>query len=85
MAQHEHSGLRLLPYHPKLNPIEQIWAQVRNHVGTHKKVEDGYLEREPLVDEFQELIIEANTGESDEDFSSEDNDDEDGDVGCFSL
>jgi transposase len=35
MAQHGYSGLRLLLYHPKLNPIEKIWAQVTNHVETH--------------------------------------------------
>jgi hypothetical protein len=66
----------------KFATIGEEWEAVCNHV---QKVEDGYLEREPLVDEVQELISEANTGESDEDFSSEDNDDEDDDVGCFSL
>jgi arsenate reductase-like glutaredoxin family protein len=35
MAHHGHSVLRLPPYHPELNPIEKIWAQVKNYVATH--------------------------------------------------
>ena len=27
--------LRLPPYHPELNPIELIWAMVKNWVGRH--------------------------------------------------
>lgn len=30
-----HSVLRLPPYHPDLNPIELIWADVKNHVASH--------------------------------------------------
>ncbi|XP_063924723.1 uncharacterized protein LOC135138677 [Zophobas morio] len=32
MAQHGHQVLRLPPYHPELNPIEKIWANVKNWV-----------------------------------------------------
>lgn len=32
MASHQHSVLRLPPYHPELNPIEKIWAIVKNWV-----------------------------------------------------
>jgi hypothetical protein len=35
MAHHGHSVLRLPSYHPELNPIEKIWAQVKNYVATH--------------------------------------------------
>lgn len=31
---HKHNVLRLPPYHPELNPIEKIWAIVKNWVGT---------------------------------------------------
>lgn len=30
LNQHGHSILRLPPYHPELNPIEMVWAQVKN-------------------------------------------------------
>ncbi|XP_054260045.1 uncharacterized protein LOC128984729 [Macrosteles quadrilineatus] len=30
-----HSVLRLPPYHPDLNPIEMIWADVKNYVASH--------------------------------------------------
>lgn len=30
-----HTVLRLPPYHPDLNPIEMIWADVKNYVATH--------------------------------------------------
>ncbi|XP_072377997.1 uncharacterized protein [Diabrotica undecimpunctata] len=32
LAQHGHSVLRLPPYHPELNPIEKIWAILKNEV-----------------------------------------------------
>lgn len=32
LAEHSHSVLRLPPYHPELNPIELIWATVKNWV-----------------------------------------------------
>lgn len=34
LAKHGHAVLRLPPYHPDLNPIEKIWALVKNHVAT---------------------------------------------------
>lgn len=32
LHQHGHTALRLPPYHPELNPIEKIWANVKNWV-----------------------------------------------------
>lgn len=32
LHEHGHSTLRLPPYHPELNPIEKIWATVKNWV-----------------------------------------------------
>lgn len=32
LEEHGHVALRLPPYHPDLNPIEMIWAQVKNNV-----------------------------------------------------
>lgn len=34
-AEAGHSVLRLPPYHPDLNPIELIWAEVKDYVATH--------------------------------------------------
>ena len=34
MAKYGHSVLRLPPYHPELNPIEKIWALVKNWVAS---------------------------------------------------
>ena len=33
-AKYGHSVLRLPPYHPELNPIEKIWALVKNWVAS---------------------------------------------------
>lgn len=35
LEEHGHKVLRLPPYHPELNPIEKIWATVKNWVGQH--------------------------------------------------
>lgn len=35
MNEHGHSVLRLPPYHPELNPIEKVWAQVKQWVAAH--------------------------------------------------
>jgi hypothetical protein len=35
LGQHGHTALRLPPYHPELNPIEKIWAQVKQWVASH--------------------------------------------------
>ncbi|XP_063533653.1 uncharacterized protein LOC134743952 [Cydia strobilella] len=32
LAEHGHSVLRLPPYHPDFNPIENIWAQLKQYV-----------------------------------------------------
>lgn len=35
MEAHGHTVLRLPPYHPDLNPIENIWSQVKGHVSKY--------------------------------------------------
>lgn len=35
LEEHGHTVLRLPPYHPEFNPIEKIWALVKNWVATH--------------------------------------------------
>jgi hypothetical protein len=35
LSEHGHSVLRLPPYHPELNPIELMWALVKNYVAAH--------------------------------------------------
>ena len=34
LEEHGHVVLRLPPYHPELNPIEKIWAQVKGKVAS---------------------------------------------------
>jgi transposase len=34
LEKNGHRVLRLPPYHPELNPIEKIWAQVKNWVAS---------------------------------------------------
>ncbi|GBP12635.1 hypothetical protein EVAR_10289_1 [Eumeta japonica] len=34
MFAHGHVVLRLPPYHPDFNPIENIWAQIKGHVSS---------------------------------------------------
>ncbi|PSN39009.1 hypothetical protein C0J52_14033, partial [Blattella germanica] len=36
LAEHNHSVLRLSPYHPELNLIKLIWATVKNWVSEKK-------------------------------------------------
>lgn len=43
VESHGHSILRLPPYHPDLNPIELMWATVKQYVAAHNvtfKMED---------------------------------------------
>ena len=35
MSEHGHSVLRLPPYHPDLNPIENIWADMKQEFGAN--------------------------------------------------
>lgn len=35
LRKHGHAVLRLPPYHPELNPIEKIWAQVKGKVASN--------------------------------------------------
>lgn len=34
LAEHNHSVVRLPPYHPDLNPIEMAWAAIKGYVGS---------------------------------------------------
>jgi len=36
LADHGHTVLRLPPYHPDLNPIEQIWGVVKTRIAAKK-------------------------------------------------
>lgn len=36
LAEHCHTVLRLPPYHPELNPIELIWATLKNWIAKKK-------------------------------------------------
>lgn len=43
LSEHGHSVLRLPPYHPDLNPIEMMWATIKNYVAKHNvsfKIDD---------------------------------------------
>ena len=55
LAKHGHSVLRLPPYHPELNPIEKIWALLKNHVAacnTTFKLDDV---KKLAVDKFHDI------------------------------
>ncbi|CAK1600945.1 unnamed protein product [Parnassius mnemosyne] len=40
LQEHGHSVLRLPPYHPDFNPIENIWAMVKGYVAKKKRVNE---------------------------------------------
>lgn len=57
LAEHGHTVLRLPPYHPELNPIEKIWALVKNHVAacnTTFKLDDVW---KLAVDKFKNIGV----------------------------
>ena len=58
LEKHGHSVLRLPPYHPELNPIEKIWATVKNWVAsrntTFKLADVEALTRQ----KFSEITVE---------------------------
>lgn len=59
MAKHGHRVLRLPPYHPELNPIEKIWAQVKNYVASKNlsfKLEDV---KTLAIEKFEAIDTEA--------------------------
>lgn len=51
MAQYGHSVLRLPPYHPDLNPIELVWASLKQYVA-QRNVQFNFKTVERLCDEF---------------------------------
>ena len=57
LREHGHVALRLPPYHPDLNPIENIWAQVKNNIA--RKNVDFKLEtvRELAESEFKTVTV----------------------------
>lgn len=58
LAEHGHVVLRLPPYHPELNPIEKIWALVKNRVAARNttfKMDDV---RRLTEEEFNKVTIE---------------------------
>jgi hypothetical protein len=50
LAEHGHTVIRLPPYHPDLNPIEQIWGIVKNRVAA-KNVTFKLLDVQQLAEE----------------------------------
>lgn len=57
LARHGHVVLRLPPYHPELNPIEKIWALVKNYVAAHNttfKLDDV---RKLAEDKFSSVTV----------------------------
>ncbi|GLV38151.1 hypothetical protein CBL_10118 [Carabus blaptoides fortunei] len=72
--------LRLPPYYPDLNPIEMMWASLKQDVEEIKaewsnrcrhvcKIEDEYAAKEPTIDEEMDRII-INLGEDSSDTES---------------
>lgn len=59
MEEHGHKVLRLPPYHPDFNPIENIWSQVKGHVSQHN-VKMNFTEVTKLLNEkFSSIDVEA--------------------------
>lgn len=57
MEQHGHSVLRLPPYHPELNPIEKIWALVKNSVASRNVTFRLADVRQLTINKFEEVGI----------------------------
>jgi transposase len=58
LSEHAHSVLRLPPYHPDLNPIELIWALVKNYVATHNVTFNVTGVCKIAVDKFNNVEVE---------------------------
>lgn len=55
LKKHGHTGLRLPPYHPDLNPIELVWGYVKGKVGREclsNKLEDKKVFLQKCFDEY---------------------------------
>ncbi|KAJ8909981.1 hypothetical protein NQ315_013573, partial [Exocentrus adspersus] len=87
LQQHGHTILRLPPYHPEVNPIEKIWAMVKNRVAARNvtfKLND--VEASAREEFNHSLVFTVNTGSSDEeDFESTSSDSDDGLTGIEPL
>lgn len=55
VATNEHVVLRLPPYHPDLNPIELIWAEVKNYVAS-RNIQCSFESIKSLAEEKFNLI-----------------------------
>ncbi|KAF2891728.1 hypothetical protein ILUMI_14445 [Ignelater luminosus] len=58
LAKHGHTVLRLLPYHPVLNPIEKIWALIKNRVAARNTTFRLNDVRSLVVEEFNAVTVE---------------------------
>lgn len=56
-----HEVLRLPPYHCQLNPIELIWAQVKDDV---QKKNSNSSQKLPVIKELTEKVIDKVTAEN---------------------
>lgn len=59
LQQHGHTVLRLPPYHPELNPIELIWAEVKNWVATNNTTFTIEDVKQLTVQKFGEITRES--------------------------
>ena len=52
LEEHGHTSLRLPPYHPQLNPIELIWAEIKKTialVNTTFKIKDVKMHKKDAI------------------------------------
>ncbi|XP_072389346.1 uncharacterized protein [Diabrotica undecimpunctata] len=57
LEENRHSVLRLPPYHHELNPIELVWASIKNYVA-QRNVSFNFKDVEILCDQFFETFSE---------------------------
>jgi transposase len=55
LAEHGHFALRLPPYYPDLNPIELIWASIKEYV-TKKNVSFRLDDAMKLAEEKSNIV-----------------------------
>ncbi|KAF2893672.1 hypothetical protein ILUMI_12502 [Ignelater luminosus] len=58
LAKHGHTVLRLPPYHPVINPIEKIWALIKNRVAARNTTFKLNDVRSLVVEEFNAVTVE---------------------------
>ncbi|XP_072389589.1 uncharacterized protein [Diabrotica undecimpunctata] len=57
LEENGHSVLRLPPYHPEFNPIELVWASMKNYVA-QRNVSFNFKDVEVLCNQFFETFSE---------------------------